>query len=75
MFFTIFAGEKTTQSLRCRKPSCFCTGKIVSSQRIYTKIAPKPDVFDVLKGKSGRKDLHPRSLSASLPLKAMVVGR
>ena len=62
--FHDFLLEKTSQSLRCRKPSCFYTGKMVSSQRIYTKIAPKPDVFDVLKGKSGKKDLHPQSFSS-----------
>lgn len=74
--FHDFCGRKNNSTFEVQKASCFYTGEMVSSQRIYTKIAPKPDVFDVLKGKSGKKDLHPEVYQrGKTPEAAMVVGR
>ena len=73
---TIFCGRKNNSKFEVQKASCFYTGKIVSSQRIYTKIAPKPDVFDVLWKEWFQKDLHPEVYQrGKTPEAAMVVGR
>ena len=71
-----FCGRKNNSKFEVQKASCFYTGKIVSSQRIYTKIAPKPDVFDVLWKEWFQKDLHPEVYQrGKTPEAAMVVGR